>query len=151
MEKENRFDGWCWVTKEQVKEVYSVLEPKAEALGGHFEILDEFPCHRCDEWDGGPGSLVNMNFRVPPELGSLIPDETGKPLVFLNVPLCRKCIIKVTADDNLRMDLVKEYVIGGYSWRSENAEPDAKGTRIRAKGDSNSRENGQRFERKGTL
>ena len=32
-----------------------------------------------------------------------------------------------------------------------NAEPDAKGTRIRAKADSNSREKGQRFERKGTL
>ena len=31
------------------------------------------------------------------------------------------------------------------------AEPDAKGTRIRAKADSNSREKGQRFERKGTL
>ncbi len=31
------------------------------------------------------------------------------------------------------------------------AEPDAKGTRIRAKADSNSRERGQRFERKGTL
>ena len=109
MEKESKFDGWHEIPLWELEEIFAVLEPEAEALGGNFLILDDALCFRCDDCEGA-GGVVSMNFRIPPDLGSLIPDETGKPLVLVNLPLCRKCIIRITAKDTLRKDLVNKYV-----------------------------------------
>ena len=96
------FDS-MYLSREVMKEIHSTLGPAAEALGGHFMLIEDFNCFRC----GVPDDRVGMDFRVPSELGLLYADDMGMPLIYLNVRLCDDCIRWVTADRAHEFELIK--------------------------------------------
>ena len=103
MRERDKFDS-DYLAREVMKEIYSLLEPEAESLQGHFSIVDNFDCIRCQAFD----DRIGLVLRIPPELGSLFADETGKPLVLINVRLCDECIRWITEDNTREAPFVRK-------------------------------------------
>jgi len=115
MRESDKFDSE-YLAPEEMKEVYSLLEPEAEALGGHISFFESFDCCRCDAFD----DLKPVVFRVPPELGALFANESGSPLVLINVPLCDSCIRWITEDNTREATFVRK-MMSSLSGRREDA------------------------------
>ena len=108
------FDSY-YLSREVMKKIYSTLRPAAEALGGHFTLIDDFHCFRC----GVPDDRVGMDFRVPSDLALLYANDMGIPLVYLNVRLCDDCIRWVTAQSAHELEMIRR-VLCSFCGETEN-------------------------------
>ena len=99
--------GGAFMSDTQLWEIFSVLDPAAEALGGYARVFEDGQCFRC----GGGDERSGMSVQIPPERGALFPDERNLPLVFVNIRLCGECIRWVAAVPAHEAELV-EKVLG---------------------------------------
>ena len=99
--------GGAFMSDTQLWEVFSVLEPAAEALGGYARVFEDGQCFRC----GGGDEKSGMFVQIPLERGAWFPDERDLPLVLVNIRLCDECIRWVATVPAHEAELV-EKVLG---------------------------------------
>ena len=95
--------------------IFKVLEQKADELGGHCLVFEDFECVRC----GGGDERLGLNFCVPPERGAQFLSGKCRPLVMINVRLCEDCIRWIASECVHESQLVDK-VLGRLQWSTED-------------------------------
>ncbi len=112
--KAKRDYGSFFIDDAELEQIFGVFDQKAEELGGHCLVFDNFECTRCGSGDGRLG----LDLRVPTKKGAQFLNEKGRPLVMINVRLCEDCIRWTTADGAHESQFLNK-VLSGLQWDPE--------------------------------
>jgi len=114
MMKAKRQYGGVFLDDVEMERIFKVLEQKADELGGHCLVFEDFECARC----GGGDERLGLDLPVPADRGARFLSGKSRPLVMINVRLCEDCIRWTTADGAHESQLVHK-VLGGLQWNPE--------------------------------